>query len=129
MSFYVQHYLIGYPDEVRNPAELSGISWFQHPSAQEIMAALGLASLGNINGDKKMQHQSKIKYGTALKATQEILQDPVNNLDTAIRTTVMLALFQVISVFTTHCALPVRVILETGSADSVAFFALFSVSI
>lgn len=64
------------------------------------MAALGLAALGNLNGDKQLQHLSQIKYGEALVGTNEALQDPVNNLETAIRTTVMLALFQVISVTT-----------------------------
>lgn len=64
------------------------------------MAALGLAALGNLNGDKQLQHMSQIKYGEALAGTNEALRDPVNNLETAIRTTVMLALFQVISVTT-----------------------------
>lgn len=64
------------------------------------MAALGLAALGNLNDDKQLQHLSKTQYGEALVKTNEALQDPVKNLETAIRTTVMLALFQVISVFT-----------------------------
>lgn len=64
------------------------------------MAALGLAALSNLNDDKQLQHLSKTQYGEALVKTNEALQDPVKNLDTAIRTTVMLALFQVISVLT-----------------------------
>lgn len=64
------------------------------------MAAMGLAALGNLNGDKQMQHLSKMQYGEALARTNETLKDPVNNLEAAIRTTVMLALFQVISVDT-----------------------------
>lgn len=104
ISFYVQHYLLGYPDEVRRPADLNGVSWFEHPSAQATMAAMGLAALGNLRDDKQLQHLSKVKYGEALARTNEILQDPVKNLETAIRTTVMLALFQVISVFTTPSA-------------------------
>lgn len=64
------------------------------------MAALGLAALGNLRDDKQLQHLSKTQYGQALVQTNEALKDPVKNLETAIRTTVMLALFQVISVFT-----------------------------
>lgn len=64
------------------------------------MAALGLAALGNLNDDKQLQHLSKTQYGEALVRTNEALQDPVKNLETAIRTTVMLALFQ--CVHTTH---------------------------
>lgn len=108
VSFYIQHYLLGYPDEVRSPAELNGIEWFEHPSAQSTMAAMGLAALGNLGDDKKLQHISKIKYGEALAGTNETLRDPVKYLDTAIRTTVMLALFQVSRLFTALCALPVR---------------------
>lgn len=101
VSFYVQHYLLGYPDEVRSPADLSALPWFSHPSAQSTMAATGLAALANLRGDEQLQQLSRIKYGEALTRTNEVLQDPVKNLETAIRTTVMLALFQVISVFTT----------------------------
>lgn len=106
VTFYVQHYLLGYPDEVRYSTDLNGISWFEHPSSQATMAAMGLAALGNLRDDKQLQHLSKIKYGEALARTNEILRDPVKNLETAIRTTVMLALFQVISVFTTRLRAP-----------------------
>lgn len=68
------------------------------------MAATGLAALANLNGDERLRHMSKIKYGEALTRTNEVLRDPVNNLETAIRTTVMLALFQVISVLITPVA-------------------------
>lgn len=61
------------------------------------MAALGLAGLGNRNDDKKLQHLSKVKYGEALKCTNEALSDPLKNLDAAIRATIMLALFQVMA--------------------------------
>lgn len=100
ISFYVQHYLLGYPDEVRHSADLNGVQWFEHSAAQSTMAALGLAALGNLNGDKQLQHLSKTQYGEALVKTNEALQDPVKNLETAIRTTVMLALFQASSLFT-----------------------------
>lgn len=63
------------------------------------MAALGLAAMGNLNGDRRLQLLSKTQYGEALVKTNKALQDPVKNLETAIRTTVMLALFQVIRVF------------------------------
>lgn len=95
ISFYVQHYLLGYPDEVRESADLKGVQWFEHSAAQSTMAALGLAALGNLNDDKQLQRLSETQYGEALVKTNQALQDPLKNLETAIRTTVMLALFQV----------------------------------
>ncbi|PSR90401.1 hypothetical protein BD289DRAFT_217123 [Coniella lustricola] len=97
VSFFVKHYLLGYPDEVRRAEELSTLPWFEHPSAQATMAALGLAALGNRSDNKELKRLSTIKYGEALKSTNEILQDPVKNLETAIRTTVMLALYQCVN--------------------------------
>ncbi|CAN8097082.1 unnamed protein product [Discula destructiva] len=94
VAFYVEHYLLGYPDEVRDSSALSGSEWFRHPAAQTTMAALGLAAMGNLHNDKRLQHLSKKQYGEALVKTNEALQDPVKNLETAIRATVMLALFQ-----------------------------------
>lgn len=94
--------------------DLHDQTWFRHPSSQATMAALGLAALGNLNGDKQLQHVSQIKYGEALVGTNKALQDPVNNLETAIRTTVMLALFQVISVTTPACFEPARLEAKTG---------------
>lgn len=59
------------------------------------MAALGLAGMGNLHDDKQLQHLSKIKYGEALALTNAALHNPLQNLEAAIKTTVMLALFQV----------------------------------
>lgn len=59
------------------------------------MAALGLAGMGNLHEDKQLQHLSKIKYGEALALTNAALHNPLQNLEAAIKTTVMLALFQV----------------------------------
>lgn len=100
MAFYVEHYLIGYPDEVRNSSALSGTEWFEHPASQATMAALGLSAMGNLNNDKRLKHLAKTQYGEALVKTNEALQDPGKNLTTAIRSTVMLALFQVRGAFT-----------------------------
>lgn len=97
VSFYVHHYILGYPDEARRGEDLSSELWFHNPASQATMAALGLAGLGNRNDDKKLQHLSKVKYGEALKCTNEALSDPLKNLDAAIRATIMLALFQVMA--------------------------------
>lgn len=96
VSFYVNHYILGYPDEVRRGEDLNNELWFQNPASQATMAALGLAGLGNLHNDKQLQHLSRVKYGEALACTNEVLHDPVKNLDAAIRATIMLALFQVI---------------------------------
>lgn len=95
LSFYVDHYIIGYPDEVRKAEDLSSQIWFQSSSSQATMAALGLAGLGNLHDDKQLQHLSRIKYGEALSLANEALHNPLQNLEAAIKTTVMLALFQV----------------------------------
>lgn len=95
LSFYVDHYIIGYPDEVRKPEDLSSKQWFQSSSSQATMAALGLAGMANLHDDKQLQHLSRIKYGEALSLTNAALHNPLQNLEAAIKTTVMLALFQV----------------------------------
>ena len=97
VSFYVNHYILGYPDEARRGEELNNQLWFQNPASQSTMAALGLAGLGNLYDDKRLQHLSKVKYGEALACTNEALRDPLKNLEAAIRVTIMLALFQVIA--------------------------------
>ncbi|KAI7787983.1 hypothetical protein LA080_013288 [Diaporthe eres] len=94
LSFYVDHYIIGYPDEVRKAEDLSSQIWFQSSSSQATMAAMGLAGLGNLHDDKQLQHLSRIKYGEALSLANEALHNPLQNLEAAIKTTVMLALFQ-----------------------------------
>lgn len=58
------------------------------------MAALGLAGMANLHDDKRLQHLSRIKYGEALALTNNALRNPLQNLEAAIKTTVMLALFQ-----------------------------------
>lgn len=100
LSFYVNHYILGYPDEVKRGEDLSGELWFQSPASQATMTALGLAGLGNLHNDKQLQLLSKIKYGEALACTNQALRDPLKNLDAAIRATIMLALYQ--CVHTTH---------------------------
>lgn len=87
------------------------------------MAAMGLAALGNLGDDKKLQHLSKIKYGEALAGTNETLRDPVKYLDTAIRTTVMLALFQVSSSSTAHMCAPSSRRCTVDQTDMVPLFA------
>lgn len=95
LTFYVNHYVIGYPDEVRKAEDLSSQTWFQSSSSQTTMAALGLAGMANLHDDKQLQHLSRIKYGEALALTNSALHNPLQNLEAAIKTTVMLALFQV----------------------------------
>lgn len=94
LTFYVNHYVIGYPDEVRKAEDLSSQTWFQSSSSQTTMAALGLAGMANLHDDKQLQHLSRIKYGEALALTNSALHNPLQNLEAAIKTTVMLALFQ-----------------------------------
>ncbi|KUI60521.1 hypothetical protein VP1G_07758 [Cytospora mali] len=84
------------------------------------MAALGLASLGNLHNDKQLQHLSKVKYGDALKSTNEALRDPLKNLDAAIRAVIMLALYQLVPSIQTGVGLPdsfFQWVRDSGSSD------------
>ena len=52
IQFYVNQYLIGHPDEVRNPEDLSLThSWLWHPALQDVASAIGLAALANLSAD------------------------------------------------------------------------------
>ncbi|KKY39287.1 putative c6 zinc finger domain-containing protein [Diaporthe ampelina] len=70
------------------------------------MAALGLAGMANLHDDKQLQRLSRIKYGEALSLTNAALHNPLQNLEAAIKTTVMLALFQLIPCVTSGVSPP-----------------------
>ena len=96
MQFYVDHYLLGFPDEPKTPTELHEKTWLYHPSIQTIMAAVGLAARSNITGDDEMKTVARISYVSALQDMGSMLANPQNiKLDIALRGVVMLAMFEV----------------------------------
>jgi hypothetical protein len=96
IRFFLERYVVGLPDEPRAPQELQGLKWVSAPEMQPIMAAVGLASLSNLTGDKEMYTLARQKYGTAL---QHVVTSITNlqglDLEVSIRTVVMLAMFEV----------------------------------
>ncbi|KAK3997350.1 hypothetical protein QBC44DRAFT_93408 [Cladorrhinum sp. PSN332] len=99
IQFYIEHYVIGLPDEPRAGQELRGLQWVHAPATRNIMAAVGLAGLANINGDKEMDTLAGQHYGLALqKMSTSITGKDVSGLDLEVilRAVVMMAMFEVV---------------------------------
>ncbi|KAK3940384.1 white-opaque regulator 1 [Diplogelasinospora grovesii] len=97
IHFYLEHYVIGYPDEPRASEELHDKRWVHNRELQDIMAAIGLAGLSNLTGDKELYTMARQKYGLALQHTASSLQNLQGlDLEFAVRSVVMLAMFEVI---------------------------------
>ncbi|KAK4177356.1 hypothetical protein QBC36DRAFT_135188 [Triangularia setosa] len=99
IQFYIEHYVIGLPDEPKVGQELQGKVWVHSPATREIMAAVGLASLSNITGDKEMSTLSKQHYGRALQNISTSIMAkhvPELDLDVILRAVVMMAMYEVV---------------------------------
>jgi len=97
IRFFLEHFILGHPDEPRAGPDLQGRIWIHRPEIQHTMAAVGLASLSNLRGDKEMFTLARQKYGLALQTTASSLQTMKElDLEASIRNVVMLALFEVI---------------------------------
>ncbi|XEV05596.1 hypothetical protein FSHL1_010883 [Fusarium sambucinum] len=96
VQFYVNRYLIGHPDEPRHPGDLTNTGWLWDPAVQDIMAAVGLASLSNLRGDSSMMTTARQKYGLALRQTGRLIQtSSMPDFEVTMRSVVMLAMFEV----------------------------------
>jgi len=97
MQFYIDHYIIGYPQEPRDRSDLQDAEWMSTPAVADIMAAVGLSALSNLTGNKEMELAARQKYGVALRSTAKTLQNPTGlNPGTAIKKVVLLAMFEVV---------------------------------
>ncbi|KAK3295677.1 uncharacterized protein B0H64DRAFT_322315 [Chaetomium fimeti] len=97
IQFYIEHYIIGLPDEPRAGHELRGIKWVHSRATRDIIAAVGLAGLSNLTGDKEMNTLSKHHYGLALHNMASSVRDMGSiELDLIMRTVVMMAMYEVI---------------------------------
>ncbi|KAK3333096.1 hypothetical protein B0T19DRAFT_116647 [Cercophora scortea] len=97
VRFFIEHYLIGHPDEPKAGGELKGVKWLHSPTIRHSMAAVGLASLGNLRGDKDLHTLARQNYGLALQNMALSIKDiQASDLDVPMRTVVMLALYEVI---------------------------------
>ncbi|KAM7193271.1 white-opaque regulator 1 [Naviculisporaceae sp. PSN 640] len=96
VRFFIEHYLVGHPDEPKASQELQGIGWIHAPQIQNIMAAVGLASMSNLTGDKSLQVMATEKYGLALRQMVESIKNLGSiDLGVSMRTIIILSLFEV----------------------------------
>lgn len=96
VQFYINRYLIGHPDEPRTAGDLVDLEWLWDPSLQDVMTAVGLASLSNLRGDKNLMTTARQRYGQALRRTGQVIQTPVTpSFEVTMRGVVMLAMFEV----------------------------------
>ncbi|KAI2626700.1 hypothetical protein GGR54DRAFT_481214 [Hypoxylon sp. NC1633] len=96
MHFYINRYLVNHPDSPRTRDQIA--AYFSNAdAAQSIMAAVGLAGMANLLGNKNMNLLARSKYVAALKKTGQLLSgnNPAS-LIARIRSVVSLALFEVV---------------------------------
>jgi hypothetical protein len=98
IQFYIEHYVIGLPDEARVGQELQGVRWLHAPSTREIMAAVGMAGLSNLTGDRQLSTRAKQHYGLALQNITSSIRDMAGlDLEVVLRAVVMMAMYEVSS--------------------------------
>ena len=99
VQFYLQHYLVGHPDEPDSADGLRKVTWLAAPGMQETMAAIGLAGMSNLYESEELHKLARQQYGLALQHTMKSIQN-LNTIDSqhAMRGVVMLAMFEV-----SHC--------------------------
>jgi hypothetical protein len=96
MQFFIDHYLVGFPDEPKTHQEVGQREWLSHPSIQTVMSAVGLAGLSNLTGNEEMRAVAWQHYGSGLQTTGKSLANRQQlRLDVLLRAVVMLALFEV----------------------------------
>ncbi|KAK7403612.1 hypothetical protein QQX98_010624 [Neonectria punicea] len=97
VQFYINRYLIGHPDEPRTASDLAALEWLWDPSLQDVMTAVGLASLSNLRGDKSLMTTARQRYGQALRQTGQVIQTSVTpSFEVTMRGVVMLAMFELV---------------------------------
>ncbi|RSL94345.1 hypothetical protein CDV31_014370 [Fusarium ambrosium] len=97
VQFYINRYLIGHPDEPKTPDDLSSTEWLWDPAVQDVMAAVGLASLSNLRGDNNLMTTARQRYGMALRQTGRLIQTSVTpDFEVTMRSVVMLAMFELV---------------------------------
>ncbi len=97
IQFYLEHYIMGHPDEPKSGEEMRRRTLIDVPVVSEAMAAVGLAGLSNLYGSAQLQRMSQHHYGLSRQHTMKALQnlDGVR-VEQLTRTVIMLAMFEVI---------------------------------
>ncbi|KAH6849986.1 hypothetical protein B0I37DRAFT_413420 [Chaetomium sp. MPI-CAGE-AT-0009] len=102
IQFYIEHYVIGLPDEPRAGHELRGVKWVHSRATRDIIAAVGLASLSNLTGDKEMSTLARHHYGLALHNVASSVRNMKSldvkslELDLIMRIVILMAMYEVI---------------------------------
>ena len=99
VQFYLEHYVIGLPDEAKSGQELQGMRWVHSSLTRNIMAAVGLAGLSNLTGDKETNTLAKHHYGLALQNIASTVRNMSGevDLDLTMRAVIMMAIYEVSS--------------------------------
>ncbi|KAH6624605.1 hypothetical protein B0J18DRAFT_183739 [Chaetomium sp. MPI-SDFR-AT-0129] len=98
IRFFVDRYVIGLPDEPRAGHELQEVPWVHSPRIRDILAAVGMAGMSNLTGDKEMSTLAKHHYGLALQRMAGAVRDVGSvELEMVMRTVVMMAMYEVIA--------------------------------
>lgn len=95
MQFYINRYLMNHPDSPRTHDQVAAYC-AAADTTQNVMIAVGLAGLSNLQGDKNLNLFARSQYVAALKHTGELIaaNDPAS-LIARVRSVVTLALFEV----------------------------------
>jgi hypothetical protein len=97
ISFYMNKFIIGQPDQAMTPIEIQANPVVWHPLVQEMMAAIGLAGLSNLRGDESINVVAREKYGSALARTMTTMTtSDATQAHAVMRTVIMLAVFEVV---------------------------------
>jgi len=96
VQFYLEHYVIGLPDEAKVGQDLQNERWVFAPTTRQVMAAVGFASLANISGNGDTMIMARQQYGVALRETALSLMNPQSlDIAVAMRAVAMLGMFEV----------------------------------
>lgn len=97
VQFFINRYLIGHPDEPKTASDLASTEWLWDPSLQDVMTAVGLASLSNLRRDRGLMTTARQKYGQALRRTGQAIQTSVApSFEVTMRGVTMLAMFELV---------------------------------
>jgi hypothetical protein len=96
IQFYLEHYVIGLPDEPKVGQELQGRRWIHSPETRDIMAAVGFSAQANLHNDRELNTLARQHYGSALHSISSRIQNITDiDLEVILRAVVMMATYEV----------------------------------
>ncbi|KAL8370187.1 hypothetical protein RB595_000533 [Gaeumannomyces hyphopodioides] len=98
IKFFIDHFVIGLPDEAADAQSLSQENWVFDRNMQNTMAAVGLAGMGNLRNNKQLIDNAHSMYGAALRDTGRALAaGNGSSHNFMIRSVLMLAMFEIVN--------------------------------